>query len=263
MNSITYILSTLLTVATLATLPLPIHAEPKPKPAGGGQEHEVPVLFGVALVDLPQFVGSRNKRQTLLLPWLALEGERWFIDTSAPQAGVSVWKTQTIKLDLLAQLRSGFEPDGDPLLVGLDDRRTAAEAGVRAQWSQAGYTAQLGSYTGVGSSTEGQAASLGLSYEFVRGPWSFIPALEWRWEDRALVNHQYGINTAQARAKRPVYAGKATVSGGPGLTIAYEEDAWFVFGSLSYVRVGDGIRRSPIVGRDDVFVVGMGVGWAL
>ena len=203
MSSVTYMLSMPLTATTPVTLPLPIHAEPKPKPAGGGQEHEVPVLFGVALVDLPQFVGSRNKRQTLLLPWLALEGEHWFIDTSAPQAGFSVWKTKTVKLDVLAQPRYGFEPDGDPLLAGLDDRRTAAEAGVRTQWSQAGYTAQLGYYTGVGSNTEGQAASLGLSYEFVRGPWSFIPALEWRWEDRALVNHQYGINAAQARAGRP------------------------------------------------------------
>ncbi len=263
MNSLTYTLSTLLTAATLATLPLPIHAESKPKPAGGGPKHEVSVLLGVALVGLPRFVGSRDKRQTLLLPWLALEGEHWFIDTSVPQAGFSVWKTKTVKLDLLTQLRFGFEPDGDPLLVGLNDRGTAAEAGVRAQWSQAGYTAQLGYYTGMGGNTEGQAAGLGLSYEFVRGPWSFTPALEWRWEDSALVNHQYGINAAQARAKRPVYAGKATVSGGPGLTIAYEKDAWFAFGSLSYVRVGDSIRRSPIVGRDDGFVVGIGMGWAL
>ena len=263
MNTMMHTLSTLLTAATLAALPLPIHAGPTPKPTDHGREHEVSLLLGAALIDLPQFVGSRDKRQTLLLPWLALEGGRWFIDTSSPQAGFSVWKTKTVKLDLLAQLRYGFEPDGDPLLVGLDDRRTAAEAGVRAQWSQAGYTAQLGYYTGAGGDTQGQAVNLGLSYVFTRGPWSFIPALEWRWEDRALVNHQYGINAAQARAGRPAYTGKATVSGGPGLTVAYEEDAWFVFGSLSYQRVGDGIRRSPIVGRDDGFVVGMGMGWAL
>lgn len=262
MNSITYTLSTLLIGASLATLPLPIHAQPKFK-LTDGREHEVPLLFGAAFIDMPQFVGRRNKRQSLLLPWLVVEGERWFIDTSALQAGVSVWKTKTLKFDLLAQMRFGFEPDGDPLLVGLDDRGTAAEAGVRAQWSQAGYTAQLGYYTGTGSDTEGQAASLGLSYVFVRGPWSFIPALGWRWEDRALVNHQYGINAAQVRAGRPAYTGKATVSGGPELTVVYEKDAWFMFGSLSYLRVGDGIRRSPIVGRDDGLVVGMGVGWAL
>ena len=263
MNTITRTLSTLLTAATLAALPLPIHAGPTPQPADDEREHEVSLLLGVALIDMPQFVGSRNKRQSLLLPWLALEGERWFVDTSAPQAGFSVWKTKTVKFDLLVQPRYGFEPDGDPLLVGLDDRRATAEAGVRALWSQAGYTAQLGYYTGAGGDTEGQAANLGLSYAFVRGPWSFIPALEWRWEERALVNHQYGINVAQARAGRPVYTGKATISGGPGLTVAYEKDTWFVFGSLSYVRVGDGIRRSPIVSRDDGFVVGMGVGWAL
>lgn len=94
-------------------------------------------------------------------------------------AQFSVWKTKTVKLDLLTQLRSGFEPDGDSLLVGLNDRGTAAEAGVRTQWSQAGYTAQLGYYTGAGGNTEGQAADLMLSYEFVQG----------RWEDSALVNH--------------------------------------------------------------------------
>ena len=263
MNSITYTLSTLLTAATLVTLPLPIHAEPKSKPTGGGQEQEVSVILGVALINTPQFVGSRDKRQTLLLPWLALEGEHWFIDTSSLQAGVSIWKTKNVKLDLLVQPRYGFKPDGNPLLTGLGDRRTTAEAGVRARWSQTGYTAQLGYYTGAGGNTEGQAASLALSYVFEHGPWSFIPALKWRWEDRALVNHQYGISATQARANRPVYTGKSTVVSGPELTVIYEKDAWFMFGNLGYQRAGDGIRRSPIVGKNDGVTVGMGVGWAL
>lgn len=263
MNAITHTLTALLAAVTLAMLPPSIHAEPKPKHMDDAGEHGVSLFLGAVVIGIPQFVGSRGTHQTLLLPWVELEGERWFIDTSSPQAGLSVWKTKTIKLDLLVQPRYGFEPDGDPLLIGLDDRGMTVEAGIRAQWSKAGYTAQFGYYTGAGGDTEGQAVNFGLSYVFARGPWSFIPALEWRWEDRALVNHQYGINAAQARANRLVYAGKATVVGGPGLTAIYEKDAWFIFGNLAYQRAGDGIRHSPIVGRDDGFIVGMGVGWAL
>ena len=252
-----------LAAMVLTILPLQTHAEPQPAPANGAQEHGASLILGAVVSSAPRFVGSRDTRQTLPLPLLMLEWERWFIDTSSMQLGFSIRKTKTIKLDVLMQPRYGFEPDGDPLLSGLDDRRTTAEAGVRAQWSHAGYTAQFGYYTGAGGNSAGQAAAVELAYVFASGPWALMPALEWRWEDRALVHHQYGINAAQARAGRSMYRGEATFIGGPGLTAIYQADTWIGFGSLAYQRAGGSIRHSPIVGRGDGFTASMGMGWTL
>ena len=251
--------------AWLAAVILTIILSPQLRaaPVNGVQEQGISLILGAVVISAPQFVGNGDTRQTLPLPLLMLEWEPWFIDTSFMQLGFSIWKTNTIKLDVLMQPRYGFEPGDDPLLSDLDERGTTAEAGVRAQWSRAGYTAQWGYYTGVGGNRAGQAATAGLAYVFVHGPWALMPALVWRWEDRALVNHQYSINAAQARSDRPLYTGAATFIGGPGLTAIYQADTWIGFGNLAYQRAGGGIRHSPIVGRDDGWTVSMGVGWAL
>lgn len=263
MNPITCKRPALLAAMVLTIFPLQTHAEPEPAATEGGQEPGISLLLGALVVRTPQFAGNRDVHHSQGLPWIVLAGEHWFLDTASPEIGFSIWKTKNIKLDVLMQPRYGFEPDGDPLLSGLNDRGTTAEAGVRAQWSHAGYTAQFGYYTGAGGNSAGQAAAVEVAYVFASGPWALMPALEWRWEDRALVHHQYGINAAQARADRSMYRGEATFIGGPGLTAIYQMDTWIGFGSLLYQHAGDGIRHSPIVGRGAGFTASMGMGWTL
>lgn len=249
-------------LALLAAFATSVYADTEPPRQDDAREHDTGWLLGTVFFDNPQFAGSRDTRQTAVLPWLAIEGERGFVDTSVLQAGFSIWKSKISRFDLLVQPRYGFEPDNDPLLVGLDGRGTTAEAGARVQWSTHGYTAQLGYYTGLGGATAGQAAEFTFSYLFSYDRWSLVPQLKWRREDSALVNHQYGIGATRARADRPMYAGEATTNTDVGLTVFHEKPgAWVAFGGFTHQRVGGGIRRSPIVDRNDGFALSVGVGW--
>lgn len=263
MSAATHVHATLLGAVILTMLSCQVQAQTASATTEDGSEPD-PGFLGIVASNYSQFAGRHDTRQTAWLPWIVLEGERFFLDTSSLQAGLTLWKTKTIEFELLVQPRNGFKSDGDPLLDGLDNRGSTAEAGLRTQWSRAGYTAQLGYYTGISNDTEGQAIDLAFSYFFIRDSWSLVPSLEWRREDRSLVNHQYGINAMQARTDRALYTGKATIITSAGLTAFYEKPgAWLVFSSLVYQRAGEGIRHSSIVGRDDGFIVSVGVGWTL
>ena len=84
MNPMTCTRSALLTTMVLTIIPLQIRAELELAPTNGAQEHGISLILGALVVRAPQFVGNRDAHHSRLLPWIALEGERWFLDTSSP-----------------------------------------------------------------------------------------------------------------------------------------------------------------------------------
>jgi outer membrane protein len=76
------------------------------------------------------------------------------------------------------------------------------------------------------------------------------------------VDYYYGVSGAESSAQRPQYTGASATNLRAGAGTGYWfESGWQLLGGIGYTHLGEGIRSSPIVNRDDTRVIYAGAWW--
>ncbi len=216
----------------------------------GGSVRVVKTAIGKNIISL----GPRaavSYRDTVY--WQVTHGGVWLVksDDRRARAGLAV------------KLRGGYDPDNAARLAGMEERDTSLEAGIKALWVSRPLTASVAYYTDVSDTSNGDSASVNLSYQFLATDHlSIAPSLGAEWQSTEVIGYYYGVRPNEVTAGRPAYAGKSTINLHVSITAHYRwTPHWSFFGGGSYTRLGTGMTDSPVVIRNGVPALYAGINW--
>ena len=191
-----------------------------------------------------------------LLPLYLYEGERLFLH--ANRLGIKlITQGDRIKdstghrLDLFVEQRPEGHPIGDrlpPSLTGMAPRDSGIDLGLSYRYRQPWGTLQAELVHDIGSTSGGNEARFGYSYDWRSGAFLLRPTLSVSFRDAKLNNYYYGVLPGEAIAGRPAYAPGAGVNSQIGLYGSYDVSTrWRLLGGVSATYLGDSVKDSPIV----------------
>jgi outer membrane scaffolding protein for murein synthesis (MipA/OmpV family) len=220
-------------------------------------------LIGGAHVNYDKIIGEQERGNAVLpLVILSYAGTAyWAI------AGGGVWLASTddrsLRLGVAMRLRRGWKTDGEDELSGLQDRERTVDVGFSSVWRTRAVTVGASVYSDVSGNSDGRSATARVSVPWhISSRWSITPTVGLEWWSDELVDHYYGVSSAEATPFRAEYAGRSATNVRVGLGTGYWfESGWQLLGGLGYTRFGDGITASPIVSRDDTRVAYVGAWW--
>lgn len=164
---------------------------------------------------------------------------------------------------LLARIRTrGFGVNANPELRGLREREWTVEAGGMIGYRGFPVHIEGRLYTEVLGRHDGLTGSLILSYP-KQFQWGYVvPMFKWIWQDARYNDYYYGVDEIEARPARPAFEPDADVGWRAKLRIGYElTSKWLLLAGVSYERLSEEVRSSPIVAEDGLFSWDIGVAY--
>lgn len=198
--------------------------------------------------------------QLTLLPYISYKYHDFYIESM--DVGYSLYKTSTVKLDLLAtprfyELKASFAKSGE--LDGMETTNPTYLGGLSAQFETdvAVFTFQ---YLHDLLESDGNEGVLAASKSFqATATLTLIPSLGATYQDAAMVDYFYGVQASEVRAGRPLYAGEASWNFNVALNAIYKWTKHLeVLGQVKYEVLGSGITDSPIVDEAAVYSLTLG-----
>ena len=180
-------------------------------------------------------------------PVVGYLGER--LQVFGPRANYLLVGNATFSLKADASVRfSGYEPEDDAALQGMDDRDMTLEAGLTVSAGGALGDVDLSVLTDVLDRHSGQEAVLRYGYDIGDRSLMVTPFAGLRWINSSLADYYYGVRPEEATPGRPEYAVSSTVSPFVGVSARYRlTSRWNLFGMLASHRLPDELRESPVV----------------
>jgi len=166
-------------------------------------------------------------------------------------------------LGAVARINTGGLGSGDPEeLRGLLERNWTVEAGPLVGYRAWPVHFQLKAYGDLLDRHNGTAAqfSLLLPWEGRRG--YFVPSIDATWHSDEFNNYYYGVTEPESRPGRPEYVASADFDYSVTLRYGYElTPKWLLSGKVRMRWLGDEIRNSPIVDKDNTWSVNVGLAY--
>lgn len=220
-------------------------------------------LLGAGVVGGQRIVGQ-NDTFVLPFPIVFLTYSDWAY-WSFVSGGV--WALQSpdhsMKLGVGIKLRPGWSPGDDPLLSGMEDRRTSLDGSINAQWRTGIVNIGASYYHDLLGVSNGDSVMIRVSQSFpVASKLLLTPYASVEWQSERLVNYYYGVHQDEIAFDRQAYQGRDTVNVRVGLWGSYWfTRTWTLLGGINVTYLGDGISDSPIVLNRYVTFGFLGVGW--
>ena len=149
--------------------------------------------------------------------------------------------------------------DDNAELAGLEERDLTLDAGLYFQYTTDMGQAKLVMTDEVTGEHGGQSAYANYTFDLKYQGINLNPVVGVAWSSADTVNHLFGVSSAESTATRDAYKGHSAVSLFTGLRARYEiTKNWDVDFETLYIRLGDGIKDSSIVDKDDVVVTALG-----
>jgi outer membrane protein len=222
--------------------------------------------FGVALtVSQSPYSGSENstfgypfltsfRDSAFTDDWLLIRdgnlGFRW-ISEGGWELG-AVGRVQTL----------GTGTSDSPKLIALDDREWTLELAPMIGWRGWPVQINLMVYTEVLGRHDGLISELEFSLprEWDRG--FFVPTFELIHRDADYTNYYFGVSPAESLPTRPEYQAGESLSTSLGFRWGYAiTNKWLLSGSFGYEFLDDEISNSPIVDKDSLWSVNVGIAY--
>ena len=233
-----------------------------PAHAIGGTEPLVDILnapgsagLGFATrIETSPYVGGGTRYD--LLPLYLYEGDRLFLHANRlglklVNEGDRLKEGTGQRLDVFVEQRLEGHPVGDklpPSLIGMAPRDSGIDLGLSYKYRQSWGTLQAELVHAVGSTSKGNEARFGYSYDWRSGAFLLRPTLSVTFRDAKLNNYYYGVLPGEATATRPAYAAGAGTNAQIGLYGSYDVSTrWRLLGGVSATYLADSIKNSPIV----------------
>lgn len=189
---------------------------------------------------------------TTAIPLLTYEND--WIRFAGPTVDLKLPASRDLSLALRARyaFEDGYEPGDAPILNGMAERKSSLWLGVATLWR--GDIAHLGLdwLADASGNSKGQRVRLAVEKPYRIGSFLHTPRVALNWLDDDYVDYYYGVRASEARAGRPAYEGKSTVSAELGLRSVYAFTRQHsVYLDVSATRLGDKIKDSPLVDRSN------------
>jgi len=158
----------------------------------------------------------------------------------------------SLRIDILGVPRFlGYKAKESPVLEGLDDTDYSIHAGLSFSLVSGPVGLNLQMLTDVLGVSDGSELSGTISKTFSWNKLSLTPAFNINWQDEALTDHYYGVNTIDATATRAQYSAGPVFNTAVSITAGYPITPKLnAFGAIRMDQFGDEITESPIVDED-------------
>lgn len=198
----------------------------------------------------------------LPMPWLDIEGQRFFVHGLA--AGAHLWRGEGQTLSLgVSYFGWRFDPDktSDRRLKRLDKRDATMNAFLRYSLrTDYGTLAAEVAYDVLGRS-EAVSGEASYAYPFEAGPLRLTPGLGLRWDSQKQLEYYYGVSRAEAaRSGLEAYRPSSGLSPFAFLSADWPlSEHWALTASGRALFLSREIKDSPMVGSSQAFSAAAGV----
>lgn len=236
----------LLTAAT-AVLPVPALAHGGDEGEGGGSTWALGLMLMREGKPYRQF-----DNKTEVLPMVMFEN-RW-VRVRGPGLEFKLGQSGPLAYGLTASYAmDGYKASDSPVLDGMARRSPSLWLGARASLRSGPARLSAEASADASGHSDGRRLKLEAERRFDLGGFGLTPQLSATWHDHHFVQYYYGVEAAEARSGRAAYAAGSAVDLAAGLRI----DRRIAPGHLlmldaTAVRLGSGIRDSPLVDRSSV-----------
>lgn len=98
------------------------------------------------------------------------------------------------------------------------------------------------------------------AYSWHYGNWRLTPSFGLNWKSSNLLDYYYGVRDSEARENRPAYKASSGFNHFARLSVSYTiNDHWGLVGVAEYETLSRSIRNSPIVNKDSVETLFVGI----
>lgn len=147
-------------------------------------------------------------------------------------------------------------------LIGVADRKWTIEAGPTIGWR--GWPVQIHwtTWAEVTDRHGGFSSDLAFSYpiQFDRG--FVVPTVQATYESSDITNYYYSVSEAEATPTRPAFTPGSAVHMEARVRVGYAlTEKWLLSGTLRVEFLDSEVTASPIVGRDEIWTVNLGLAY--
>ena len=151
--------------------------------------------------------------------------------------------------------------DNDELL-GLEERRWAAEAGPLVGWRRWPVHVQFRSYWEMPNRHDGTTSELEFSVPFDLERGYFVPGVNITYMSDDYSGYYFGVSEAETTPSRPRYEPGAVTNTWIGFTLGYElTPHWLLSTTAGLEFLDSAVTASPIVDRDKLWSVSVGLAY--
>lgn len=216
-------------------------------------------IGGTTSIARRPFVGVDTQNASLL--YLSYKNKDFYIE--GLDLGYTLYKSSGLNLDLLAtprfyEVKSSFAGGGE--LNNIDSTKETYFTGLSAQLNAHNlvYTFQL---LHDPLESKGNEIVLQVSKALeISKTFTLTPSIGVVHQDKSLVGHFYGVQTNEVISGRPAYPGKSALNYNVTLNASWEITRHFeLLGQLKYEKIGTGITDSPIIDKDTLSFITLGI----
>lgn len=193
-------------------------------------------------------------------PIIGYEGER--LSWRGPRLSYRVHTVGSVDLRAVAEVRfDGYDHDDTSRLDGMQDRDFSLDAGgglsyrFLPRWRLEGELLRdvLGKH-------KGQEFRSSLKRSFSHGRWTVTPSVGLKILSNRTADYYYGVRRSEARPGRSAYNVGSALNWEAGIGMNYRSAGhWMVVGNVGVEVLDPDINDSPIVARDTLFSLFLGV----
>lgn len=144
--------------------------------------------------------------------------------------------------------------------VAIPKRSLAVDGGLEIIYAGDWGDIQLQVLTDLSFTHKGAEIWASYAYPWQYGNWKVVPSVGINWKSHNLLNYYYGIRDSEKQFNRSAYTAESGVNSFAKLSIAYRfNENWGVVGIAEYEALSRGIRRSPIVDKDGIGTLFIGL----
>ncbi len=220
---------------------------------------------GSIFVSQSEYLGSDGSN--IVFPFLTSFRHHAFHDdwlvVNDGNLGIRHVRPDEWQFGLLTRIRTrGFGANANPELRGLRERQWTVETGGMLGYRGLPVHIEGRLYTEITGRHSGLTGSMILSYPR-QYSWGYIvPMFKWIWQDTSYNDYYYGVDETEARPGRPVYETDGDVGWRAKLRVGYKlTPTWLLLAGISYERLSDAVRGSPIVARDGLWSWDVGIAY--
>ncbi len=183
---------------------------------------------------------------------------RWRqLEIEPDRLALTFWETDTLSVDLSANLRAGPDFPETAVFAGLQ-RDIAVELGGSVSYDWGGFSTGFSFHHDVAGAHSGYEAVFDVARDFEVGEAIVDLGLGATVQDKNLGSYLYGVTAAEANAYRAAYAPDISVSPFVEASVAFPiTDHFAIVGFAEYQLLDKTIQNSPLVDASDTALMGL------
>ena len=139
-------------------------------------------------------------------------------------------------------------------------RKFAVDGGLEVIYADVWGDLQLQVLSDISMRHKGMEIWGSYAYTLDYGNWKLTPSIGFNWKSSHLLDYFYGVRDSEALINRPAYQADSGFNGFARLTLSYRiTNHWGIVGVAEYETLNRSIRRSPIVNRNNINTLFIGL----